>query len=154
MSYRISRALLQRFIGSLGSDNAVQHFINWELVPLLRELLHALTIAPQPFAWSAGVASINASQSTDWAASVTMTTDCGLLINGGYEGAQGVVLVQQDAVGGRLLNVLATGYTVLREDPAVASDPNPAANSITRYRYTFVTVVGVPYVLFERLYLL
>jgi hypothetical protein len=147
---RISRGLTERPVAA-GDEN---RFLNRELIPIVREMLRALVKAPVPFQWSAGAATADLAAGRDFAASVVLTQNSTLTLSNGYEGAEGTIFVEQDAVGGWTMTVMADGRSTLREDPFTDDNPAAGPGEITRYHYTFVTIAGTPYVVLERSYLL
>lgn len=149
MRFRISRGLTERPL----AEGDILRFLNRELVPIVREILRAIGRAPGVFTWSDGEATVDVSAGGEFVASTVLTEDSVLYLAVGYEGAEGTIYVQQDAVGGWQLTVTAEGRTTLREDPFTDDNPAAGANEVTRYRYTFITVGGTPYVVLERVYL-
>ncbi len=149
MRFRIPQGLSDR---PLVEQNLLQ-YLNRELVPVVRAMLRAMTRSPQPFEWSGGAATLDLVAARDFAASNTLSENSTLTLSNGYDGAEGTIYVQQDAAGGHTVTVVAPGRTILREDPFVDDNPAPGAFEHTRYHYTFMTIAGDPYVVFERAYL-
>jgi hypothetical protein len=143
---RTSRTLSQRPV----ADTNISHFINRELLPLLRELLRMLTSAPLNYEWFSGAASLDTGGSEDFVPTGPLTQNSSLTLYGGQDGCAGTIFVQQDAVGGWTLSVTALGRIIVRESPLLTDDPDPAPNVITRYEYRYATISGEPVLLLQR----
>lgn len=149
MSRRVSRALSDRPVG----ERDVLHFINRELLPVVRELLRVIQAKPVGFSWLSGAASINVSESPDFVADDMLTQDSTLTLLDGYDGAQGTIIVEQDAVGGWSLAFDADGRTLRYVDPLVDAAVNGAPDSTTLYRYMYMTLDDIPQLVIERVLL-
>jgi len=146
---RLTRTLTDRSFNIEG----MWVFLTRELVPIVRELLRALTSGPPTFSPAATI-TLDLAKARDFALGSPLTVDTALTLLNGVDGCEGSVVVQQDGVGAHLLTVAADGRTVLRADPAADDNPAPGAGKLTRYRYLYLTVSDVPYLIFERTYLL
>jgi len=68
-------------------------------------------------------------------------------------GRQGFVWVRQDATGSRTVSFAASGYTVLKDVSLVDVNPQAAANSVTVYTYTMVSLGGTDYLVITKTFL-
>lgn len=128
--------------------------LNWEVIPLLRELTRSLTSAPAEFTFTDGDATISASAARAFVPTAALDQNSSLTLTDGIDGMKGSFWVQQDATGGRTLAVVADGRTILRLDPDTDDDPEPAANRITAYDYEFATIAGTAYLILAKTTLL
>jgi hypothetical protein len=78
----------------------------------------------------------------DWALSDVATGDMAVTLTNGVDGWKGSILGQQDAVGGRVITVVASGRTVVVKG-TVPSGPN----DVFELRYHYVTIASTAYVI-------
>lgn len=150
MTIRVTRALPDRPIPK--ELDGLVHSLNFQIVPLLKELVRALTAPPTGFVWTSGAASIDVGAGSDfW--SYPLTEDSTLTLENGVDGMAGQIVITQDAIGSYGLNFLVDGRTIMLADPMADTDPNPDPNGMTLYRYSYTTVVTSPYVIIERVIL-
>lgn len=150
MTIRLLRALPDRAVPHDRDDT--NHALNFQIVPVLKDLVRTLTAAPAEFAWTSGAASVSVSSNSIFV-SGALTQNSTLTLVDAFDGAQGTIWVLQDPVGGWTLDIVADGRTVMRHEPDIDSDPDPDPSSLTQYRYTFLTS-GVGLLILERIFLL
>ncbi len=150
MTIRLSRALSER---AVGKDDAV-HVLNREVLPVLKELVRTLSAPVAAFTWVDAVVALDVSRGSLFAASVALSENSEVQLDNTYSGAQGLIFVRQDAVGGWELTFTSPLRTIVRVDPEADDFPNLDPESITLYRYVCFEVDGLPYILLEKIYLL
>lgn len=147
MAQRFSQTLPDRPVPH--SLDGVVWALNRQIVLVLKELLRKLTQPPAAVPQSGSSAVTDVTVNNDFVAAV-LTADTDISLSNGYDGAQGTIHVKQDAVGGHNLTFSSGDRTILRPSPDFDSSPNPAAGSITRYRYHLLTIDGIAYAVVER----
>ena len=148
MTLRLGRGLTGRPF----TEKSVLHVLQREIIPVLRDLLQALTSPPVDIEWDAGAASHDVSKAT-CAVLGALTQNSTLLLTGGFDGAEGTLYAIQDSTGGWTLSITAEDRLAMFEAPAVNTDPDPTPDAVTRYRYRFVTLGGDPTVVFSKVVL-
>jgi len=107
-------------------------------------------IAPTSFSWVANEATINVHDARNFAAELELTGPSILTLEAGMDGHSGEIVVKQDATGSRTLAFVIAERTIVNDADAPDTNPLATPGGITRYRYLFLTLVGVPSVLLSK----